>query len=325
MEHIGRQTGFGVAVEGSRGTAETASSRWIRVLPSFLPKVEKVIDESPFGRLEESATSRRVKAWYEGEITGNLHADSIGYLLYQLYGAVNTATVTGAVKDHTFTLEQSILHDTLSFFVKDPVKNEVYNGGVVGSLEISATMDEILTFSASLLARDSDTSTEEVTYETEYDFVGKDITIKVADTEGGLAGATAIKAKTLTINWDAGAIADYVFGADTPNDIYNGRMAIDVTFERNYTDQTFENLYKADTAKYMQITIAGDTVLTGSNRPTITLTLNKVQVQEWDKSDDADALATETVTLKAFYNTTDNEQSTVVLRNVTAEYEVTES
>ena len=319
-EHIGRQVGLGIAVEGSRGTAEANASRWIRVIPSFLPQVEKVIDESSFGRLEESATSRRVKHWYEGEVSGNLHADSIGYFLYNLYGDVDTAEPETGVYEHTFELDNAISHPTLSLFVKDPVKDEVYNGGVVSTLEITANMDEIVTFSANLMAKTSNDSTETVTYEKEYDFVGKDISVKFADTEAGLAGATPVKAKTLTITWDAGSISDFVFGSDTPDNIYNGRFAIGVSLERNYTDQTFEDLFKSDVAKYMQISIEGDEVLPEDERPAIIVTLNKVQVQSWDKSDDLDALSTETVELKAFYNTTDSEQSKVLLRNVTESY-----
>jgi hypothetical protein len=321
MEHIGRQKAVGISVEAVRGTAETVAQKWLRkITAEFLPRVEKVVDESTFGRLEESTGSRRVKHWHDGDISGNVHADAIGYFFANLYGAVTSTPVTGAVTSHAFSLEQSILHPTLSVFLDDPVKQEVYNGGVVSQLEITANMDKQVEFSASVMAKEGASNADTVAYDTEYDFVGKDITIKVASSEAGLAAATAIKAKTVTITWDAGAMADYTFGDDTPAEIYNGRMAIDVSFERNYTDETFTDLYKADTAVYAQITIEGDAVLTSGNKPTLTVLLNKCQVMEDPITDGANDLATETVTLKAFYNTTDSEQSTVTLKNVTAEY-----
>lgn len=322
-EHIGRQKAVGIAVESTRGTAETVASKWFRkTTATFMPKVDKVVDESTFGRLEESTGSRRVKHWHEGDIEGNVHADAIGYFFMNLYGAVTSTNVTGSVTSHAFSLDQTLQHPTLSMFLDNPAKQEVYNGGVVGSLEISADMDKQVAFTASVMAKEADTNADTVSYDTEYDFVGKDITIKVASSEAGLAGATAIKAKNVKINWDAGVIADYVFGSDTPDDIYNGRMAIDVTFERNFVDTTFEDLYKSDDAKYMSIAIVGDTVLAGSNAPSLTLVLNKVQVMDHTVSDSADELAVETVTLKAFYNETDGEQSTVTIKNVTTEYEV---
>ena len=323
-EYIGRQSAVGVAVESTRGTAETTASRWIRKSTAdVIQNVDKVIDESSFGRLEESPTSRRVRAWYEGSIEGNLHADVIGYLFYQLYGAVDTTTVAGSVKDHEFTLDNTIEHPTLSIFNKDGVKQEVLNGGVVSEMSISATTDAIVSFSSTIMAKDSASNTDTVDYsETEYDFVGKDITIKIADTEGGLTSATALKVKSADINWNANAIADYAFGEDTPDNIYNSRFALDIELTKNYVDEVFENLWKSDDAKYMQIQIKGSQNIGGSNNPTITITLNKVQVQDWSKSDDNDALAEESVTLKAFYNETDEEQSKVVVRNLTASYQI---
>jgi hypothetical protein len=323
-EFIGRQKAVGLAIEGVRGTAESVASKWLRkTTADILPQVEKVVDESSFGGLEESTTARRVKHWHEGTLEGNLHADAIGYIFANIYGEVDTAVVeAGEVFEHTFELEQTILHPTLSMFIKNPVKQEVYNGGVVSALEISADMDSIVSYSATIMAKEGSSNADTVTYDKEYDFVGRDITIKLADTEAGLTGATPIKAKTLTINWDTGAIADYVFGDDTPNEIYNGRMAIDISFERNYTDTTFEDLYKADTSKYMSITIQGDDVLEDDNAPTLTVILNKVQVMENPVTDGNDELATETVTLKAFKNETDDEQSKVILQNVTESYVV---
>ena len=282
---IGRQIEAGVALEESRGTAETVAEKWLRnVTANIVERAEKVVDDATRGRLEDSEGARVVKKWVEGDLQGIVHADVIGYLFYCLYGAVNTATVAGSVKDHTFSLAQNIQAPTLSIFAKDgSVQQRVFNGGVVSSLELSAVVDNFVRFRANFMAREGASNADTSGYDTEYDFIGKDITIKFADTEGGLSGASAIKAKEVTINWDKGLIADHVLGQYTPNDHLAGKMMIEGEFTLNFDATTFKDLYLADTNKYMQIKIQGDANLGSGNNPTITLTLNRVQIMDWNR------------------------------------------
>jgi hypothetical protein len=320
MEHLGRELAVGVAIENVRGTAEATASKWIKkTTASILPQVDKVVDDSAFGRIEDAEEARVVRTWFEGDMGGVLHADVIGYYLAQMYGEVATTTVTGAVRQHIFTLEQSITHPTLSLFLSDPVKNEVYNGGVVQSLSIEASTDDYVRYSASVLARASASHSDTVDLTADYDFIGKDITVKMADTLGGLAGASALPLKTININWETGAISDWVFGSTAPTH-YNGAFALEFDFTKNYVDNSFETLFKNNSAKYFSISIKGENVLTGSNAPEITLTLYKVKVMDYSVDDASDALREESVTCKAFYSTADSKQSQVLLRNVTDEY-----
>lgn len=320
MEHIGRQSATGIAIEGTRGTAETVASKWFKKTSStLLPEVENVVDDSSFGRLEDAEEMRTVREWYAGDLSGVLHADAVGYFLTQMYGDVESDVVVSGVHEHDFTLDQTITKPTLTMFVDDPVKQERYNGGVVSTLSIEANTSDYVRFTANVLARASATHTDTVSYDTEYDFIGKDITVKVAETEGGLAGATPLPIKTLNINWDTGAISDWVFGSTTPEH-YNGAFGIEFDFTKNYTDQTFETLFKNNAPRYCLITIKGDEVLASSNAPELRILLNKVKVSEWTVADSSNDLREESVTCKALYNVTDEAQSSVYLKNTTAEY-----
>jgi hypothetical protein len=321
-EIIGKQIELGVSMEGTRGTAESTADKWVKkVSADVIAKVEKVIDDSTNGSLEDSQNSRAVKKWFEGELAGVVHADAIGYFLKNLYGTSTPTTITGAVTSHLFAMLQNIIHPTLSIFAKDGGNSqEVFNGGVVNTLQIEATTDDLVRFNSSLMAKSATANSDTPSYDTEYDFIGKDITVKVASSEAGLSGATALELKNLSITWDAGAISDHAFGSYSPADIYNSKMSIEGSFVKNYTDDTFKDLYTADTAVYMQISIVGDTVLAGSNSPKLVILLNKVQIQEWVRSDSRDELVTEEVSFKAFYNAGDAEQSTVTLQNLTSDY-----
>lgn len=320
-EFIGREIEVGLASEETRGTAESTADHWVKKInANIIPRTTKVIDESTRGVLEDSQGSRVVRKWYEGELNGIVHADALGYLLKNLYGSLSTTeTVSGTVYEHTFTLLESIEHPTLSIFRKDgSATQEVFGGGVLSTLEITANTEDFVRFTAQLMASSSASNSDTPSYSSEYDFIGKDLEVKIADTEAGLTGASALKLKTLTVRYDTGANSDFVFGSDTPDDVYNSRMSIEIEFTKNYTDTTFEDLFNSDDAKYMQIAVTGDADIGSGNNPSITWVFNKVQVQNWERGGDADSLVEETVTCKAFWNGSDGEQSTVTLQNLTA-------
>lgn len=322
-EIIGRQIQVGIGVETTRGTAVTTADKWVKkVTANIVPRTEKIVDDTTRGVLEDSQGARVVRQWFEGELAGVLHADVFGYLLYNLYGTVSSSNVAGSVYSHDFSLQQSIEHPTLSFFRKDgTVNQDVFGGGMISTLEVSASTDDFVRFTANVMAKTGATNSDTPSYDTEYDFIARDITVKIASSEAGLSGATAVPLKTLSIRYDVGAIPDYVFGAKTPADIYNAMMGIEIEFTKNYEDTTYEDLYNADTYRYMQVTIEGEADLGSSNYPTIDWIFNRVQVQDWNRSGDANSLVEETVVLKSFYNGTDGEQSTVTLQNLTAQYD----
>ena len=318
MNIIGREIEVGVGLETVRGTP-VAPSRWIKkISANVLPRNEKVVDESTFGGLEDSDNARVTKKWFDGDIEGNLHADVAGYFFLNLYGSIVTTGIGTGAYSHAFSLEQDIEHPTISVYRKDgSVINQKYGGGVVNTLEISATAGELVKFTSNIILSTGASSTETPAYLTEYDFIGRDITIKVADTEGGLAGATALTVKNVSISFSSNAIVDHKFGSYNP-DIYNSAFGIEVSITKNMGDSTFETLFNADTYKYMQITIESEAEIATGKKASIVLTLNKAQVQSWERSGDANSLVEETIGLKAFYNATDGEASTLVLQNKTA-------
>jgi hypothetical protein len=322
-EFIGREINFALAVEGVRGTAEAEAQRTVRkVTCNLIPRTERVIDDTTFGRLEDAERIRSVRQWSEGDVEGILHADVFGYYLLNLYGSVDSEAVSGGAYSHEFTLEQSIQHPTLTFFVKDAdVRQEKIAGGVVSNFELTIGTDNYLRYTASFLGKQGVADVSELpALATEYDFVSRDVTVKIAETEEGLVSADALKLKTLNITWNPNAEADFVFGSYSPDDIYNKQFAIEGEFTKNFVDETWENLYKGAGFRYMEITIEGEADMGDGNRPTITILLYKIQVSDWNRESAGDDLVTETVSFKAFLNTDDSAQSKVTLQNLTESY-----
>lgn len=323
MEIVGRQIEFGVATEATRGTAESAADKWMRnVTANVVERATHAVDETTRGRLEDGEGRRKVQSHIEGEVAGILHVDVLGWFLSNIYGKVVTSTVTGAIRSHIFTLRQNIQHQSLTLFAKDgSVQQHVFDNAMIGTLEVSAAIDDYVRFTASFIASTAASNADTPSYDTEYDFVARDITVKVADTEAGLSGATATKVKSLDVTWDQGAIRDHVVGAYEPDDIYNARLLIEGKFTKNFDDETFKDLYLGNASKYMSITIEGEADLGSGHKPTVTILLNKAQISEWNRSGGANDLVLEEVSFRAFYNATDSKQSQVTLKNLTDAYD----
>ncbi len=321
-EIVGRQIEFGVATEASRGAAEATVDKWMRkVTATVVEKAAHALDDTTRGRLEDGEGRRVVQTYIEGEVEGVIHADVMGYLFSNIYGVVNTSTVAGSVKSHVFTLRQNIQHASLTLFTKDgSVQQRSFANAMINTLEVSASIDDYVRFKAGFIAVVAAANSSTPSYDTEYDFIARDITVKIADSEAGLSGATATKVKDLTIKWDQGLIRDHVVGAYTPSDIFNARLMIEGEFTLNFTDTTFKTLYLGNAAKYMSITLSGEADLGSSNPPKLIVLLNKVQFMDWTRAGGADELVTQPIKFRAFYNPSDAKQSTVTLQNLTASY-----
>lgn len=321
-EIVGRQVEFGVATEAVRGTAEATADRWSRTTTvNVVERATHAEDDTTRGRLEEGEGRRVVQTFVEGEVSGILHVDMLGFYLANLYGACVSAVVTGSVYSHTFNMKQTTEHVALSLFVKDgSVQQLVLDNCMINTLQISAAIDDYVRYTANFVGAAGADNADTPSYGTEYDFIARDIVIKIASSVAGLSGATAIKAKTVDWTYDQGLIRDHVVGSRTPDDIYNARMMITGNMELNFDSETFKDYYLGDTPVYMSITLTGEAILGGANNPRVTLTLNKVNFQEWNRSGDANNLVTQTVAFKGYFNATDQKQSQTVLQNLTVSY-----
>lgn len=322
MEIIGKEIECGLAIESSRGTAITTAQKWFRkVVANIVERAEHAVDDTVRGKIEDAEGRRVVQKYIEGELEGIVHADAIGYLLSNIYGVVVSTNVTGSIYSHVFNLGQNIQHPSLTVFAKDgSVQQLVYDNAMVNKLEISASLDDYVRFTASFLAAEATDNSDTPSYDTEYDFIARDITVKMADSEAGLSGATAMKVKDINISWDQGLIRDHVVGSYVPDDVYNSKLMIEGQFTLNFSEETYKDLYLGDSSKYMSITIQGETDLGSGNYPTITILLNKVQLMDWNRAGGRDDLVTEPISFRAFYNASDSKASQVTVKNLTASY-----
>jgi hypothetical protein len=155
MKGIGRLVQVGVAKESTRGTAQSSASYWTPWNDLTLDeKKEFAVDTQAYGVIEDSIHLTQTKKWAQGSIGGNLLDQSSGLLLYGLFGGYAVATHSGesAVYDHSFTVGQSAQHQSLTFFLHDPLAavDYSYANGVVEKIELSMALKKFVEYTASI-------------------------------------------------------------------------------------------------------------------------------------------------------------------------------
>jgi len=319
-EIIGRNLEVGVATEYTRGVVKASAERWIkRITTNLIEKVEKKIDESQMNKMEGNQNARIVKTEVNGSIEGNVQVDMINWLFYNLYGTdTETAVGTGAYS-HALTLAQNIIHPSLSFFIKDGATfQKSISGCMVEDLELSFSAEDYVKFKASIIGKQINTNATTPAYSTEYDLIGRDVTVKFASTEAGLTGAVARKIKDGNIKWSANIIKEHNVGSYVNADFLNSELSIEGSLTGIFDDVIVKDYFTANTPVYMQIKIEGEATIGTTGKPTFTLLCNKVLIMNWERSGGNNDLVEEKYDFKAFYNTTDAKSSTVTIVNATA-------
>src|SRR5665811_281042 len=159
---IDRQTNVGLAKESSRGTA-VAPTYWLpHQEVSIQDRVEKAVDNSALGRIEEAFDADITSQWAEGSLAGVIYADSVGLLMLNTFGAVSTAAnadASGDVYDHTFSVQNSTSHPSITVAVKDQNEDLAYALGMLESFELTAELNQFVRYSGAFQAKASASAT----------------------------------------------------------------------------------------------------------------------------------------------------------------------
>src|SRR5258707_11156012 len=127
---IGRLIQVGVAKETTRGTAIASAAFWNPWNDLQLDeKKEFAVDAQAYGIIEDNVNLTQVKKWAQGTLAGNVADQTIGLILYSLFGGYAVGTHSGEtiVYDHTFTIAESAQHQSLTFFLHDPLSAVDYS------------------------------------------------------------------------------------------------------------------------------------------------------------------------------------------------------
>jgi len=208
---IGRLIQIGLKKEGTRGTAESSAAYWNPWSDLTLDeKKEFAADDQSYGRIEDNVAFAQVKKWAQGALTGIVGDQTIGLILYSLFGGYGVSGPSDSAYTHTFTIAQSAQHQSLTLFKHDPLAAADYSyaNGVVEKLDLDFALKQFVKYTASILSLSGAAqSTFTPSTTTENRFLPQYIAAKFAGSYGGVTGSlTATGTASSTVHVTACSI-----------------------------------------------------------------------------------------------------------------------
>lgn len=298
---IGRLVDIGIGRETTRGVGVAPTYAVPHMTFSYDDKVTKARSLAGMSNIQDSEEAFVTTKYGQGDLEGEVRANSFGLFLYAMLGSLSTAGPTDSAYTHSFTLENTNQHDSLSLLVDDENTTELYKMAMLDTLELTQELDTLLTFSASFMGKQGTTSTATMpAYLAESKFTKKHLGIKLAANLGALDAAGTISVKSLRLSIAKNVVLDDVLGTAEPEDILNRQIAIEGEITLNYEAETYKNYMKDDTNRAMEIKWTNTDVLIGSNtRPSLTLRFPKVDFFDWEPDYALDDIVTQTISFKA--------------------------
>lgn len=323
---IGRLVDVGFAKEASRG-AKTAPTYWSpKTELSFDSKTETVKSGQSYGRIDQGVDQFVAQKYAQGDFKTELNDTNFGLILLALLGATSPTNNGDSTYTHAYTIDQdSNQHQSLSIAIRDEIGSLLFNGCMIDSLTLEIRPNDIVRYSVGFMGRGvHDWTTLTPTYTDQNHFLHQHLTFKLAANVAGLAAASPISLKSLTLNVSKNLIKEGVMGTLAPEDIYNQMLEITGSLELNYTDRTYRNYMLDNTYKTMQIKLQNTDVIIGGGtaNPTLDIQLPRVGFEAWESNRPNDELVTQKIDFTAYYDLANSLApiSTCELRNTTSSY-----
>lgn len=318
LKGVGRQLQIGIAKETTRGTAKTTASYWLAADDwDMQERYTNAVDMQVYGVVEDSVSQSRVKNWAEGQIKFPISGTSSAVLFLSLFGTDTPATHAGesSIYDHVLTVAQTVQHQSLTFFVHDPIATAsgatadyTHANTVVHKIDIDYSLGNFVMGTATLKGQTG--SAAAVVFvpsqAIEDRFIPQYLTFKVATNLAGLAAASAIKIKSAKITLNAGDEDDDVLGSAAPRDFLNTEFSCEGTIEAIWQNEAdFKVASLANTAKALRFDLINSDVTIGvAANPEFKLDFAKVYFTDFSRPITIKGIVYQTVKFKAAYDIT---------------------
>ena len=322
MKHIGRLIKVGFGIESVRGTPVSIENRQAKTDFSFEEKAEVIQDESSIGVITDSRDSYISKKRAEGEISSNVETNGIWYLLYALFGLVDSEVDTAGAYKHTFELKESNQSPSLTTGIVDPVLWDLrFPLTMIESFTISAEEWAFATFSIALKAKGGEATTHTATFTADNKLLSRHSIFKVASNLAGLSSAEAVCLKSFEITFTKNLEDDFCLWSMSPQDFINKQFTIEGSFTALFTDATFRAMQLAGTKKAISFELkdTGTTIWASSN-PSLKFSLPLVSFTEFSRTQGNDEVVIQTLTFKGLHSIADGESVEAELVNTVEEY-----
>lgn len=259
-EYIGRRITAGVALESeTRGEFdETPVVYWLRLLSqNHKDKVDYVDSKASIGSIVEFTESEPNKEFAEGGFEAELDYESIGLLLFALFGTVDEQQEgsTGAYT-HEYQLDEVAERPSLSYFVDEPVADKGFPLFSIDTLDFSFNLTDRPSINVGARSLISSAEASTPTFEDLKLFRPKDVHFYYADDIAGLeSGGTEVKLKSLELSFASNLEDDDVLGMGAPQNFLHKVFGVESTVEFLHLDETIKGFFRAGTHKAVRVAI----------------------------------------------------------------------
>lgn len=314
-ELIKRKFNIGIGRETTRGTA-VAPAFWLKLLSEDInDKIEVIASERAVGVIEDSEDQEISKKLSGGTITGEVFDRSFGLILLATLGSITSGESADAgVYEHVFEVLQSSKHPTLTVELKrGDNEQKAYANSVIESLKISAVAKDYLKFEAVIKGKPGVVSASIPAYITENYFLGKNISVKLADDLAGLDEASIVDLRSIELNINKNVEDNDTFGGV---DFLNKQLSIEGNLEMLFANTDLLNNALNGDKKAMRLEIVNSDITIGeSSNPKLVVDLAKIKFREPLVGGDNNEIAKVTVGFKGFYSADDAKSIIAILTN----------
>ncbi len=316
--YVGRRGSLGVAKEATRGLPLNPTY-WIPYNSITHDDKAIVVDqESAFGNIADSDNAFVTKKFGEGEFEADLDDKAIGLILTALMGAAPASTGGPTNYTHTFAFTNTNQHQSLSLLVQDPNSARMFPMGMLDKFEIKAEPEGLIKYTAAWRSRSGrDWTLQTASYTSIGNkFLQQHLVFKIAANIAGLAAASALNLRSLTLTFEKDVEDFDDLGTATPSDILNKDFKVTGTMEIGFSDNTYRNYMLNGDAKAIGV----DFVYGANNQ--LNIQLPKVSFRNWEPNKGLNDIAIEKIEFKGHYDAVNaaNIISTMTLLNQVASY-----
>lgn len=318
---IGSRIDLGIGKETVRGTA-VAPGYWLR--PSEFSVDERVIkslDESSRNLIEDSIDSQVVGKFAEGSFSLPIRDKSFGLLLLSMFGSVADATVETGVYDHTYSVQQSNQHQSLSVHLKEANAGKDYALSMLTEMEFAVELEKHAMAKFGFRSKGGASFSRTATYVSENIFLPTMGDVRFAANLAGLGAASAIKIRQISLKVSKNVEDDRALGDANQQDILNRQFQAEGEITLVYDDQSYVTNLNGNTAQALRVDLTNTGVTIGStSNPRVRFELAKVLLEEVSRSFGKGDIVLQTLKFKGFYSESDSSMISAVLRNTVASY-----
>lgn len=296
-KHVGARREIALTKETTRGTAVAPASGdfILHNAHTLMPQVEKAEHTGGNGTINQFHAADVIREWSQGTIPMVMEEHKLGTLGNLIMGVAPSTTGSGPYTHAWAALEQTNAHLSHTVSITDPVAGDLRAAyGMASTINITASRDDYVMADLEMICGKLGTTTYTPSYPStniEY-FRPQDITFKVEDAYGDLAGGTGIDVQNINMVINKNVDPYYVLGSTEMADNVNQRVEIRGDFTLGFEAATYRTLGLGDTRKAISFNLTnGDYEFT--------IELPTVYFKDWNETADLDAYVTETISFNA--------------------------